>query len=74
MLNLFSKRLKELRLSNNLKQSDIAKVLGIGTNSYQKYELDQRFPKPDILINIADYFDVSVDYLLGRTDNPKINK
>lgn len=74
MCNLFSKRLKELRLSKGLKQSDLAKTLDIGTNSYQKYELNQRFPKPDILINIADYFNVSLDYLVGRTNNPKINK
>ena len=75
MYTLFSKRLKELRLSNNLKQSDMAKILDINERNYQRYEGNNpSLPKIDNLIFLADYFNVSTDYLLGRTDNPKINK
>ena len=70
---ILGKRLKELRLSHNLKQSDMANLLDISTNSYQRYELEKREPNLTTIVFLADYFDVSVDYLLGRTDNPKIN-
>ena len=75
MVNLFSKRLKELRLSHNLKQTDMAKLLEINERNYQRYEGNNpSLPKINNLIILADYFNVSIDYLLGRTDNPNINK
>ncbi|NLY47325.1 MAG: helix-turn-helix transcriptional regulator, partial [Tissierella sp.] len=49
---------------------DIAKVIGVTRPAYTAYERGLRTPDYDILVTLADYFDVSVDYLLGRTDNP----
>ena len=74
MCNLFSRRLKELRLSHNLKQSDMANLLDVSIRTYQRYESSDNETDFKTLIFLADYFDVSTDYLLGRTDNPKINK
>ena len=48
--------------------------LNINQNSISRYENEERQADYNMLIIIADYFDVSVDYLLGRTDNPKMNK
>ena len=75
MCNLFSKRLKELRLSKGLKQTDLAKIVNISERGYQKWEAKEPiFPSCENLITLANHFNVSTDYLLGRTDNPKINK
>lgn len=48
--------------------------LDLTQNSISRYETGEREADYQTLINIADYFNVSIDYLLGRTDNPKINK
>ena len=48
--------------------------LGMSQNTISRYETGTREPSHDELITIADYFDVSIDYLLGRTDNPKVNR
>ena len=61
-------RLKELRLSKGLTQSEIAKVIGYSSLSYARYEKGEREPDISTLCKLADYFNVSVDYLLGRTD------
>lgn len=65
---MFSKRLKELRKEKQVHQKDIAEYLGITPNAYGLYERGERKPNPDTLLMLADYFDVSVDYLLGRSD------
>lgn len=59
-------RLKQLRLEKHLTQSDIAKMLDITVSAYGNYELDQREPNLETLIKLADYFQVSVDYLIGH--------
>ena len=75
MVNIFSERLKSLRLSKNLKQSDMAKLLNIAERNYQRFEGSKIIlPKSEYLIFLADYFNVSIDYLVGRTDNPELNK
>ena len=48
--------------------------LGMSQNTISRYETGARVPSREELIAIADYFDVSVDFLLGRTDNPKVNR
>lgn len=48
--------------------------LGMSQNTISRYETGVREPSREELIAIADYFDVSVDFLLGRTDNPKVNR
>lgn len=74
VLNIFHERLKYLRKNNNITQKTISNYLGIHINSYQKYEQGTREPNFDTLLNIADYFNVSIDYLFARTDNPEINR
>lgn len=67
-------RLKELRVKNGLQQKEIAAALNISKQAYSNYELGQREPSIDMLCSLADYFNVSVDYLLGKpqwTDEEK---
>ena len=64
--------LKELRLNTKLNQTEFAQVLGIPRVNYNKYELGQVKPDIDILIKIADYYGVSLDYLCGRQYNSSI--
>lgn len=63
-------RLRKLRLNHALKQSDIAEHLGITRASYTYYEQGQRQPNPEMLIRLAEFFQVTVDYLAGRTEDP----
>lgn len=65
------KNLKALREDNDIKQKDIAKVLNVSQNTYSQYETGVISLTAEILIKLADYYNVSVDYLLDRTDNPK---
>ena len=67
-------RLKELRLSKGLSQLKLAMDLGINQNTISRYESGIRQADYQTLIRIADYFAVSIDYLLERTDNPTISK
>ena len=64
-------RMKELRTERNLSQKKAAAELGIGITTYCRYELGEREPGASLLCQMADYYDVSVDYLLGRTDRRK---
>ena len=66
-------RLKELRLKRKLSQNALASVLGINQNNISRYETHERKADYFTLIKLADFFNVSVDYLLGRTNNPEIN-
>ena len=67
-------RLKSLRKEKGISQLKLALDLNISQNSISRYETGEREADYRTLILIADYFNVSVDYLLGRTDNPKINR
>ena len=67
-------RLKELRKSRGISQLKLAIDLNMNQNSISRYENGEREADSATLILFADYFDVSVDYLLGRTDNPKVNR
>ncbi|CEP86936.1 helix-turn-helix domain-containing protein [Paraclostridium sordellii] len=71
MSNL-SNRLKLLRNEKNVMQKDIANYLNITTSAYGFYEQGKRTPTPEILSALAEYFDVSVDYLIGRVDTKQI--
>ncbi len=62
----FGKQLKDLRNQKGLKQTDMAALLGITVRAYQNYELEAREPSLSVLIALADFFDVSLDYLVGR--------
>ncbi|MFW6377585.1 MAG: helix-turn-helix domain-containing protein [bacterium] len=63
---MFNKRLKQLRKENNLTQKELSEILNIGESTLSHYENKDREPNFDTLIKIADLFDVSLDYLLGR--------
>ncbi len=67
-------RLKEVREAKNVSQIKLAIDLGLNQNSISRYENGQREADYKTLIAFADYFNVSVDYLLERTNNPKTNK
>ena len=67
-------RLKELRKSRKISQIKLAMDLNLNQNSISRYETGEREADYATLIALADYFDVSIDYLLGRTENPKMNK
>ena len=67
-------RLKELRKSKKISQLKLALDLGMNQNSISRYENHEREADYATLIKIADYFNVSIDYLLCRTDNPNMLK
>jgi len=68
---MLGNRLRYLRKTLNLTQSELANKLGITRGTYAHYEIGKREPDYETLQKIADFFEVSTDYLLGRTDNPK---
>ena len=65
--------LKELRKSKKLNQSFFAEMLGISLTAYQKYEYGTAEPTFDAISKLADFYNVSVDYLLGRETNKQID-
>ncbi len=67
-------RLKEVRRKKRISQLKLAMDLGMNQNSISRYETGEREADYATLIRFADYFDVSIDYLLERTDNPKTNR
>lgn len=68
-MNIFSTRLKELRKEHGFTQKYVADVLGFSDKGYGYYELGQREPSIDTLNKLCDLFDVTSDYLIGRTDD-----
>lgn len=74
MMIILCERLQQLKIKKEVLQKDIASSIGLSVRSYQRYEKGERTPTATILIALADYFDVSIDYLVGRTDNPDVNK
>ncbi len=67
-------RLKELRKKKKVSQLKLALDLGLNQNTVSRYENGEREADYKTLIAIADYFGVSIDYLLERTDKPEINR
>ena len=67
-------RLKQLRKERKISQLQLAFDLNMNQNTISRYENLERQADYDTLIRFADYFDVSIDYLLERTENPKMNK
>lgn len=64
------KRLKELREQKNLTQAQLSKLLNISASTIGMYEQGRRFPDENLLKHISQYFNVSIDYLLGLTNIP----
>ncbi|MCK8825491.1 helix-turn-helix domain-containing protein [Fuchsiella alkaliacetigena] len=72
---MFGERLRKLRKEVNLNQEEVADDLDISSSSLGGYEREERWPtNKELLVKIADYYGVSVDYLLGRTDFHKVIK
>lgn len=71
---MFAKRLRETRMERGYTQQYVADNLNIALRSYQKYEQGVREPSFDILVQIADLFDISTDYLLGRDNFMKAHE
>ena len=67
-------RIRDLREDRDLKQRQVADYLCCSQQVYSNYELGQRDIPTDVLIRLSKFYDVSVDYLLGLTPNPKRNK
>ena len=65
------KRIRDLREDNDYTQKEVAKILSCSQQVYSNYELGQRDIPTDILIKLSDLYDVSTDYILGASDNPK---
>lgn len=68
------KRIRDLREDNDKTQTEVANFLGMKQPQYYRYETGLRDIPSDVLIKLADYYGVSTDYILGRTDNPEVNK
>lgn len=66
---MFKERLKNLRIENSIKQETLAKVLNITTSTVSMYENGTREPSLETLVKISEFFNVTTDYLLGKTDN-----
>lgn len=64
----FALRIKELRNENALKQQEMADQFSVKLRTYQGYEYGESYPEVAKLLAIADFFDVSLDYLMGRSD------
>lgn len=67
-------RLKELRKKYGISQLKLAMDLGLNQNSISRYETGEREADYQTLIKLADYFNISIDYLLERTDDPEFRK
>ncbi len=68
------KNLRAIREDRDIKQKDIAKLLNVSQNTYSQYETGVISLTAEVLIKLSDYYNVSIDYLLDRTDNPRLQK
>lgn len=68
------RRIRDLREDRDLTQTQIAKYLGMSQTGYSKYETGENDIPTAILIKLSDYYDTSIDYLLGQTNIKKRNK
>ena len=69
----FAERLRICRQNKGLTQKQMAAFCNVTERHYQVYESGANWPRADGLIALADFFDVSLDYLVGRSANPEIN-
>ena len=68
------RRIRDLREDKDMNQTQIAKIIGMSQTGYSKYETGENDLPTSVLIKLADYYNVSIDYILNRTDNPNINR
>ncbi len=67
-------RIQDLRTDADLSQKQLSEILHISQRSYSHYETGSRNIPIEMLIRLANYYDISVDYLVGRTDKKEMNK
>jgi len=65
---MFYRRIRDLREDNDLTQEQVGKAINVPQRTYSHYETGTRMIPPNVLVALADFYGVSVDYLLGRTD------
>ena len=70
---MFADKIRVLRKEKKLTQPEVAKEVDLSARGYQDLELGAK-PRYDALLHIADFYDVSVDWLMGRTDNPHAHR
>ena len=68
---MYFKRLRDVREDSDLKQKDVAEILGIAQTVYSRYERGYQSLPIDYLVKLCEYYNVSADYLLGLSDDPK---
>ena len=73
-MSSFPERLKCLRTDKNVTQKQLAEIFNVTERGYQNYEIGKSTPNFHVLLALADYFNVSLDYLVGRSDDPTIHK
>ncbi|MGM9571245.1 MAG: helix-turn-helix domain-containing protein [bacterium] len=71
---MFSKRLKQLRAKNKVSQAELARKLGMSQQAIAKWETEKATPDPEMITKIADYFNITTDYLLGREEKQSSSK
>ena len=69
-MKIIGERLRGLRESVRLSQAKLAKEFDVSQSALARYEIDDSTPCPEVFLKYADYFDVSLDYIFGRTDDP----
>lgn len=69
-----AERIRSLREDKDLTQTDVAEYLNTSQTVYSRYERNERSLPIEMLYELCDFYNVSADYILGRTDNPKTNK
>ena len=69
-MKIIGERLRSLRESVRLSQAKLAKEFDVSQSALARYEIDDSTPSPEVFLKYADYFDVSLDYIFGRTDDP----
>ena len=70
----FSERIKELRKEKGLSQEGVGNIIGVTRYAVYSYEKGRAYPEMKSLVALAEYFDVSMDYLAGRTDKREVNR
>ena len=74
VINMLYRRIRDLREDKDMTQTDMAKILHCSQRAYSNYERGERNIPIEILVMIADFHNVSVDYLLGRTNKKPVNR
>jgi transcriptional regulator with XRE-family HTH domain len=73
-MNIFAERLKALRKNSKLNRKQLGEIIGVTEMAVKEIEYGNNKTTLDKTNILADYFGVSIDYLVGRTDNPEVNK